>query len=77
MSCTSCNSNRLIDVSSKASDLHYVSVPHLDLESDGYFPSVPGIGAGDYVELTACLDCGKIQGQFPISDEDLKNSFNP
>jgi hypothetical protein len=26
-----------------------------------------GIGGGDYVEFDYCLNCGQIQGQFPLN----------
>ena len=34
----------------------------------GYVPSGLGIGAGDYVRLDFCLDCGRIQDWTPVSD---------
>jgi hypothetical protein len=32
----------------------------------GYVPSNLGIGGGDDVQLAYRLDCGQIQGQFPL-----------
>jgi hypothetical protein len=32
----------------------------------GYVPDDLGIGGGDAVQLTYCLDCGQIQRAFPI-----------
>ncbi len=35
---------------------------------DGYVPYNMGIGGGDYIEAIYCLDCGQIQGKFPIEE---------
>lgn len=36
-------------------------------EKDGYVPSDMGIGDSlDYVEFSWCLNCGQIQGVFPL-----------
>jgi hypothetical protein len=35
-------------------------------EHDGYVPEDLGIGGGDYVQFSYCLDCGQIQGTFPL-----------
>jgi hypothetical protein len=52
---------------------------------DGYVPDDLGIGGGDYVEFDYCLDCGQLQGKFPlppanieknISDEEVVEFFN-
>jgi hypothetical protein len=32
-----------------------------------------GIGHGDYIEFRYCLNCGQIQGEFPI--ENVFNGF--
>ena len=31
-----------------------------------YVPVNMGIGGGSYIEFKYCLDCGQIQGEFPI-----------
>jgi hypothetical protein len=53
-------------VSGKTSDLCFVGYPN-GQEHDGYVPEDIGIGGGDYIEFYYCLDCGKIQGNFPVS----------
>ena len=35
---------------------------------EGYVPENLNIGGGDYIEFTYCLQCGKIQGDFPITE---------
>tara|TARA_Y100000034_G_C6856803_1_gene389489 strand:- start:714 stop:863 length:150 start_codon:yes stop_codon:yes gene_type:complete len=38
------------------------------LDQDGYNPGGFNCGSGDYLKGMLCLDCGKIQGQFPVPD---------
>jgi len=44
---------------------------------NGYVPDLSVIGDeyGDYIEFEFCLDCGKIQGTFPISDEQVEKAI--
>lgn len=63
--CDNCESNKLVQVSAKASDLHWWKFLDTGKENSGYLPDNLGIGGGDYVEMTYCLNCGKIQGKFP------------
>lgn len=37
-----------------------------NIEFDGYVPDDLGIGGGDYVEFDLCLDCGQVQGTWPL-----------
>lgn len=66
MACQKCSSIRIFSINAKCSDLCNV-VSNTGLEHDGYVPENIGIGGGDYVEFDYCIDCGQIQGQFPIS----------
>lgn len=68
MSCTQCGGDRFANVNGKCSDLSFTDIPHLDLEHDGYVPSL-GVGSGDYVEVSFCLDCGQIPNWKPVTDE--------
>lgn len=73
MACTSCysNGNRIVSVTAKCSDLCVISFK--DKQQQGYVPLDLGIGGGDYVEITFCLDCGKIQGTFPLPISDIEH----
>lgn len=71
--CDKCGSNRIFGVSAKCSDC-CISV-FGDKEKDGYAPSELNIGGGDYVQVDFCLQCGKIQGQFPVSKESVARVF--
>jgi hypothetical protein len=64
MKCQKCESERLCYICSKSSDLNNGVV--VGTEFDGYVPDDIGIGGGDYVDFTWCLECGQIQGQFPL-----------
>jgi|WetSurMetagenome_2_1015567.scaffolds.fasta_scaffold1759253_2 hypothetical protein len=74
MSCTSCKSKRLCSVNGKCDDRCTVEVGGADC--DDYVPSDLGIGGGDYLRFTYCLDCGKIQGSFPLEKTELEDNSN-
>jgi len=40
---------------------------------NGYVPNDLGIGDGDYLEFDLCLDCGQIQGDFPLPSSKLES----
>lgn len=71
MSCYRCNSPRICSVQSHASDCHSVRIG--DKEGRGYLPDDLGIGGGDDLEMSFCLDCGQIQGKFPLPPTELEN----
>ena len=61
--CITCNSNRIVYISGKSSDLNYIRIG--EAEHEGYVPYGLGIGGSDYIEFEFCLNCGQIQGGFP------------
>lgn len=73
--CQTCKSTALASIWVKCSDGFNFKSEETG-EYEGYVPSGIGIdmkgGAGDYVGFTYCLDCGQIQGEFPVSLEDVK-----
>ncbi len=69
MACQRCKSERIANVSAKCADLCFCSVD--GKEHEGYVPSDMGVGSGDYVELEYCLDCGQIQGGFPLAETNI------
>lgn len=75
MKCEKCESNRILQLNAKSSNLNFVEVPHLDIERDGCVPNISFIGGGDYVELDVCLDCGHIQNFHQLNDEEIKDAF--
>ena len=77
MACKHCESERIACVNAKCSDLGYFECEHLNIDHDGYLPYIPNVCGGDYAEVEFCLECGMIQGDFPISDETVKNAVDP
>ena len=69
-----CGSERLLNVQGKTSDGCFVS--YRNIEHDGYVPRLDCIGGGDYIEFTLCMDCGRVQGQFPVPDENIKGAIS-
>lgn len=43
-------------------------------EHQGYVLDKLGIGSGDYVGFKYCLDCGQLQGQFPLPKHSFEES---
>jgi len=68
VTCQKCKSTRIFEVNSKASDCHWTYFN--GKEDVGYLNSNIGIGGGDYLEMTYCLECGQIQGKWPLPDPD-------
>jgi hypothetical protein len=57
MNCQRCDSNRILSISGKTSDL--CSSLYAGREYNGYIPHNLGIGGGDYIEFDLCLECGQ------------------
>lgn len=68
-----CGSTRVADVSAKCSDLCSLSVGGCC--HDGYVLSDMGVGSGDYIELSYCLECGQIQDNFPLKPTALEQNM--
>lgn len=65
--CQRCKSPRVATLSAKCSDMCGWSTD--EFEHRGYAPEDVGVGGGDYIQLSYCLDCGQIQGEFPVKQE--------
>ncbi len=72
MSCQKCNSDRVVNFHAKSSDMNMYSVDGKESPLNSYVPRDFGIGGGDYIKLTYCLDCGQIQGEFPLPTTDFE-----
>lgn len=66
-----CGSDRIASVSGKTSDS--CSVRLGDMSAEGYPPFDMGIGGGDYIRFKYCLNCGTIQGSFPLPTTELEH----
>ena len=67
--CDSCNSHRLLDVMAHCSDCCVMN--YEGKEHQGYVPDDIGLGGGDDIQFTVCLDCGKIQGLSKCPDPEF------
>lgn len=71
MSCTNCGSQRVMFVSGKISDMCCCACDYNERERVDYVPINLPIcenGNEDYINFRFCLDCGKIQSMFPVSE---------
>lgn len=64
MACQRCKSKRIHNVSAKCSDMCNGDINGRGHE--GYVPEDLGIGGGDYLKFSYCLDCGQLQNKFPF-----------
>jgi len=69
MKCKNCESQRLCFICGKCRDLFSYQTQDVD-EYDVYVPRNIGIGGGDYIEFTYCLECGMIQDSFPKYEQE-------
>lgn len=67
-----CKSDRIASVSGKTSDLCFYTFK--GAEKDGYVPYDVGIDGGDYIAFSYCLECGQMQGEFPVEDPQFYGS---
>ncbi len=65
MACQKCKSDKILSVSGKCSDMCHVTFKGVDVPTDGA-PRDVGLGGGDYLSFTMCMDCGQVQNTFPI-----------
>lgn len=70
--CQKCNSERIVSVSGKTSDMCSVSLLKAEFEHDGYVPEDMNIGGGDYLCFILCLDCGQQQGNWPLPETETE-----
>lgn len=70
MACQKCSSNRVMTFNGKCSDLFMASMYDSEAdevhEEEGYVIRGVNIGGGDYISASVCLDCGQLQGQWPV-----------
>ena len=72
MSCQNCHGDRIARISAKCNDMFSMSLG--DVSHLGYVPYDMNIGGGDYIEFRLCLDCGQIQGTWPLAAINLEGS---
>lgn len=62
--CQRCDSERIMTYSGKTGDRNIITIG--DRDHNGYVPSDLNIGDDDYVDFDVCLDCGQMQGTYPL-----------
>ena len=72
MNCDKCTSERVANIQGKVSDMCSVSL--LEKDKNGYAPDDMNIGGGDYLDFDFCLNCGKVQGVFPLAKTELEGA---
>jgi len=75
MKCQTCQSERVANISGKCSDLCSVQIPSEGYESQGYNSLRGPLGSSDYIELRVCLDCGQVQGDFPLAIPEIEKEW--
>jgi hypothetical protein len=75
MKCFWCKSERILTIVGKTDDRFSVNFMNGHMQHDGYVLSGIGIGGGDYVDLSLCMECGQVQGEFPVTDEKIADSI--
>jgi hypothetical protein len=73
VNCQRCSSDRILHISAKCSDL--CSASYKELEKDGYTPDLPFTEYGDYLCPTICMECGQVQGEFPVTDKAIRKGW--
>jgi len=74
MACQRCNSDRILSASAHCRDLGVFEI-HGQVH-DGYVPGDLGIGEDDDVSFDLCLDCGQMQGAWPLPQSKLERKAN-
>jgi hypothetical protein len=71
--CKRCGSDSILSFSNKTSDRFHAEFK--GMEHSGYVLSGLNIGGQDYLEIDACMQCGQIQGEFPVQDEKVHGAI--
>lgn len=72
MECQRCGGNRIASIEGQSSDGNYGDIEGKKFCGE-YVPSNIGIGGGDYIRFSWCLNCGQIQGEWPVYHQDDEN----
>lgn len=73
-SCQRCDSPRIASVCADGKDYSNLTIENEEV--DGYLPANIGIGSGGgEIDFSYCLECGQMQGEFPISKENAQRAL--
>ena len=70
MSCP-CGNTNFVSIDAKCNDC--CSASYMNQSRCDYVPYDLNIGGGDYVTFEFCPQCGRIQGEFPLEEVDLRD----
>jgi hypothetical protein len=71
MTCQTCDSNRLATINGHSKDLASIQVG--GVYHDGYLPTISNVCSGDDIDIIVCLECGQLQGDWPVDDPDFED----
>ena len=74
MSCESCGSDRIASVDAKCSDRFSMDIDDRNVVKGDYVPRDYNIGGGDYVRFGYCLDCGQMEGEWPVEPSEIEET---
>ena len=76
MTCQKCGTPRILSCQGKCSDMFDATYHGSSgKEYQGYVAQLDILGGGgDYLEFKVCLDCGQMQGKFPVTDAELREA---
>lgn len=76
MNCSRCGSERILEIDGKSSDRNIIEFQGKTYVNM-YVPSNCGIGNNsDCIMFSYCLDCGQMQGDFPVDGPDFIDDEN-
>ena len=69
--CDKCNSKRLLMIYVQGRDTH--NLDYGKYSHEGYMPEGLGLygNFGDAIQFKLCMQCGKVQGNFPKDESDV------
>lgn len=70
--CQRCEGTRLARVLARCSDMCGIDLA--GRQYHGYAPRDLGVGGGDDLHFAYCLDCGQIQGRFPLPPTEIESA---
>jgi hypothetical protein len=73
MNCSNCRSTRVLRATAHCSDL-FTCVVGL-CTYDGDVPYDLGIGGGDDMTIFLCLNCGHVQGAWPLPESEIEKQY--
>jgi len=76
MLCQRCQSERVALLFGNCADRSHFEVPEATalIEHDGYPPTLDGLTTYKGIRIEVCLDCGQVQGTFPIAPKTVRGA---